>query len=290
MIDKKGFCKLLDINIPEFSDFEYYIEQLSKLEKWKNIKQLVDIYEKDEEKYGDLFQLRIEKSNKLIDYIKNTRAFLELNDDNLIPDYPTTKNFVYDESKKYISIDIRKANWYVLKSYDPDFINELGDSYDGLLRRFGFPEIFIHSKSLRQYIFGNLNPKRQMKAQRVVIENLINKYKYLELEIACIKNDEVIYILENDNQLLSILSDIDSSVFNTKIFTVNRVDDFRIHTYYDNFGNTLYKEMVGCNGNLFYINLKKYILSEKIDIRDLYFRIDGNLAIWNYDGLKLELN
>ena len=35
--------------------------------------------------------------------------------------------------------------------------------------------------------------------------------------------------------------------------------------------------------------LKKFIFDEPIDIRDLYFRMDGSLAIWHDEGLKLEL-
>ena len=48
--------------------------------------------------------------------------------------------------------------------------------------------------------------------------------------------------------------------------------------------------MVGCNGNFFFMNLKKYILDEKVDIRDLYFRVDGRTAIWVIENLNLELN
>ena len=47
--------------------------------------------------------------------------------------------------------------------------------------------------------------------------------------------------------------------------------------------------MVGCNGNLFFLYLKKYVLNETLDIRDLYFKMDGNLAIWNVEGLKVSL-
>jgi hypothetical protein len=288
MRDVKGFCKLMDISVPEYEHFDYYIEQFSKLEKWKNIKELIRLYEEAEEKYGDLYEYRIEKSNQIIDFLKNTRAYNELQDDNLIPDYPVTKNFEYSEDCKYISIDIKKANWKVLKKYDPDFINELGDSYEDFLSKFDFPEIFNHSKQFRQYIFGNINPKRQGKAQRVIIEDVINKYNHLGLKIACIKNDEVIYSFNDFSEIKEILDTIDL-VFNTKIFTVERVENFRINSYIDVDNNILHKEMVGCNGNRFFLCLKKYIFNEPIDIRDLYFRMDGALAIWNTQGMEVKL-
>ncbi len=289
MKDIRSFCKLFEINIPEYSQFEYYIDQLSKLDKYKNIKELVEKFRTLESEIDDIYQFKVKKSNDIIEFIKTTRSFSELNDDNLIPDYPTTKNFVYDESKRYLSIDIKQANWTILKRYDPDFLNELGNSYSELLNKFGLPEIFQHSKTFRQFIFGNLNPKRQIKAQRVIIEEIIQKFKSYNLEVACIKHDEIIYVVDDDITLKNILSEIDYNIFKTKIYKVERVEDFRINSYYDQSENFLHKELVGCNAHLYYLNLKRFIFREKIDIRDLYFRLDSKLAIWNYDGLKLEL-
>ena len=289
MRDVKGFCKLMDISVPEYEHFDYYIEQFSKLEKWKNIKELIKLYEEAEEKYGDLYEYRIEKSNQIIDFLKNTRAYNELQDDNLLPDLPTTKNFEYSEDKKYISIDINKANWVVLKKYDPEFAPELGNSYEDFISKFDVPEIFNHSKQLRQYIFGNINPKRQGKAQRVVTQSILNKYNHLNLDIACIKNDEVIYSFESFNQIEEILTSVDREIFKIKLFTVKRIQDFRINTFLSESGEELYKEMVGCNGNQFFMNLKNHIFEESLDIRDLYFRMDGSLAIWNVDKLKISL-
>ena len=289
MRDVKGFCKLMDISVPEYEHFDYYINQFSKLEKWKNIKKLIKIYEEAEEKYGDLYEYRLKKSNEIIEYLKNTRAYNELQDDNLLPELPTTKNFEYSEDKKYISIDINKANWVVLKKYDPEFAPELGDSYEDFISKFDVPEIFNHSKQLRQYIFGNINPKRQGKAQRVVTQSILNKYNHLNLDIACIKNDEVIYSFESFNQIEEILTSVDREIFKIKLFTVKRVQDFRINTFLSESGEELYKEMVGCNGNQFFMNLKNHIFEESLDIRDLYFRMDGSLAIWNVDKLKISL-
>ena len=289
MRDIKGFCKLMDLSIPEYAHFDYYINQFSRLEKWKNIKEHILLFEQAEEKYGDLYEYRIQKSNQIIDYLKNTRAFNELNDDNLIPDLPTTKNFEYLEGCKYLSIDIKKANWVVLKKYDPAFLNELDNLYEDFIQKFDVPEIFNHSKQFRQFIFGNVNPKRQGKAQRVIIQDVINRYHYLSKNIVCIKNDEVIYSFSDFSEIKEVLDTIDNSLFKTKIFTVKRVEDFRVNSIIDYSGNLLHKELVGCNGNRYFMCLKKYIFEEDLDIRDLYFRLDGNLAIWNVSGLEIKL-
>ena len=289
MKDIKGFCKLMDLSIPEYTHFDYYIEQFSKVEKWKNLKDLILLYEDAEEKCGDIFEYKIKKSNEVIEYLKNTRAFNELTDDNLLPDLMTTKSFEYDENRYYLSVDIKKANWYVLKKYDPDFLNELGDSYEDFMNKFNIHEIFHHSKQFRQFIFGNINPKRQGKAQRLVVQSVLDKYKNLDLEVACIKNDEVIYVFDDFSQITEILDTIDKNVFKTKIFKVSRVEDFRINSHLTSEGSLLHKELVGCNGNRYFICLKKYIFNEPLDVRDLLFKMDGNLAIWFTEDLKVSL-
>ena len=290
MKDVKGFCKIFDISVPDHEHFDYYLSQLSKVNRYKELPNWVSLYEKAEDEIGDLYEFRMRKSDEIIKFLQNTRAYNELNLDNLIPDLPISKSFQYEEDKKYISIDMRKANWSVLKSYDPPFANELPNSYEELLSKFEMPEVFVNSKSLRQYIFGNINPRRQAKAQRVVMQGIIDMFKNSNMTLECIKNDELIYSYTDISYLKSeVLSKIDASKFKTKLFTIKRVEDFRIDFVHDEEENLLYKEMVGCNGNRFFLLLKKYIFEEPLDIRDLYFRMDGNLAIWKLDGIKIEL-
>lgn len=289
MKDVKTFVKLFDLNVPDFRHIDYYISQYNKIERWKNLPEMINLYNHFESIVENPYQYKIEKSNQIIDFIKSTRAYNELNDDNLIPDLPFTKNFEYSEDKKYLSIDINLANWQVLKKYDPEFVNELGDSYLELLQKFDIHPVFFQSKQFRQYIFGNLNPKRQSKAQRVIVEELIQSLQNHNLEIIGIKPDEVIFTFDNFSQIKPILEQLDYQKFKTKIFTIKRYDDFRVNQFYDNLGNTLHKDLSGCNGHKYFIYLKKYIFNEPLDIRDLYFRQDGDLAIWNVEGLKIEL-
>ena len=210
-----------------------------------------------------------------------------MNLDNLITSYPVSKSFQYEEGKKYVSIDIRQANWTVIKKYDPGFVNELPNTYNELLSRFDMPEIFTQSKSLRQYIFGNINPGRQSKAQRVMVQNLMDTIS--ELQVECVKNDEVIYSYTDISVVKSIMDRVDNSIFKFKLFTIKKVEDFRIDHIMDIDENLIGKEMVGCSGHRFFMSLKKYITEEPLDIRDLYFRMDGNLAIWNTEELDAKI-
>lgn len=289
MKDIRTFVKLFDLNVPEFLHIDYYLSQYSKLERWKDLPKMIDLYKDFESTVEDPYQYKIEKSNQIIDYLKSTRAYNELNDDNLIPELPFTKNFEYSEDRKYLAIDINLANWQVLKKYDPDFLNEMGDCYQDILKKFDIHPVFYNSKQFRQYIFGNLNPKRQTRAQRVIIEEIIKSYSSYNLEIFGIKPDEVIYVFDDFSQITPILTTLNLDKFKYKIFTIERHSDFRVNQFYDKKGKLLHKDLSGCNGHKYFIYLKKYILNENLDIRDLYFRQDGDLAIWNVDGLKIEL-
>lgn len=288
MKDIKGFVKLFDFNIPDYNHFDYYISQLSKLKQWSNIYDLVELYKDFEKNCDDVLKYKIEKSNQIIEHIRNSHAYQEIICHPMI-DLPTTKNFVYEEDKIYVSIDIIKANYSILKKYDPAHINDLGDSYEDLLAKFDVHPIFNHSKEFRQFIFGNLNPKRQIKAQREVIEELRKSLSHLGLEEICVKSDEIIYAVDSFEtaELLSQL--VDSNKFKLRVYKVERIEDFRLNTYYDVLGNELEKALVGCNGTRYYIYLKQLILNEALDIRDLLFKADGNVAIWYIEGLKVEL-
>ena len=289
MKDIKSFCKLFDLNVPSYVDFEYYKNIYSRLDKWKNMDELILLYEKAEEKIEDIYKFRLDKTDEIIDFIKTTRAFNDLNDDTMLPDLPINKTFEYSEGVKYLSIDIKMANWEAIKKYDPPFLNQLGDTYSDLLNKFNIPEVFHHSKQLRQFIFGNLNPKRQIKAQRVIVEDLMNGLSKYNLKVECIKSDEVIYSFDNVNDIVDIMNGLDNSIFKCKAFTIRKIGDFRINDYIDVNTSNVSSDLVGCNGLKYFINLKKYIFKEDLDIRDLYFRMDGDLAIWNMDNLKVEL-
>lgn len=288
MRDVKGFCKLFDINIPNDEYFDYYIEQLSKTNKLQNVYDLISLYEDFEKDCDDVLAYKIDKSNEVVQYILNSYAYQELTCHPIV-DYPTSKNFVYEDNTIYVSIDIIKANFTSFKKFDDK--NEFGNSYVEFLSKFDIHPVFAHSKSFRQYIFGNTNPKRQSKMQRAIIEDLVNDLAPLKLETLCIRADEVIYSIKDFSELDEILALVDQDRFKVQVFTVKRIDDFRVNTYFSHKGERLASELVGCDGNKYFMFLKQYILNEPLDIKDLYFKYTGNaVAIWNVDGLKLSLN
>ena len=288
MKDPKSFVKLFDLNVPVIEHLDYYIDQMSKTQKYKDIKHFLSLYQESEMEISDAYEFRKNKSQEIIDFIKGTNAYNELCYDKNLIDYPTTKSIEYVEDVKYLSIDLRSANWVALKHYDPPHINELGNDYIDFLSKFNLPKVFLHSKYLRQFIFGNVNPKRLIKVQRNLIQEMVRKYQD-DLQVEGVRNDEVIFSFNDFSEIKDIYNQINHDRYKTKIFTINRVEDFRIDNLYDIDGNLVHREMMGVDGTLFYIKLKEYITGEELDIRDLYFKSNGRKAIWVIDNLKVEL-
>lgn len=109
---------------------------------------------------------------------------------------PTGERSAYTEETdghRYVSIDMKKANFQVLK-----YMGVLkDDTYEDFVRRNGGDEYISGSKYLRQVIFGKLNPGRQIKIERylmhevyMVIDAMMREYG---LTLFSFNNDEIIY-------------------------------------------------------------------------------------------------
>lgn len=305
MKDIKGFCKMFDLNIPCHDEFEYYRKQFSRLDRWKDMDMYVSLYEQAEALHEDLFSYRMSKIEEIVSFIEGTRAYQDLCDENLLPDYPVSKGFDYKEGKTYLSIDLKKANWQSVKWHDPAFVDELGDSWESLLDKFGMPEVFKHSKHFRQYVFGCLNPKKQMKMQRVILQHAIESLSSFGLSPVMVKHDEALYevsleaaasILEQDASgirlrkgVLQKPGEFPEVEAGARLFSIKKVEDYRINRYVSLDGSAMHSEPVACSGHRFFMSLKRDVFEEPYDVRDLWFRIDDRIAIWKIEGLKAEL-
>lgn len=274
--DIKSFVKLFDIKIPTYDHFDYYVEQLSNLARYSNIKEWIDLYIEAESHIGDMYEYRLEVSKKIIDFVKERHAFQEMLSDNNLIGLPTNKTYSYD-NKLYVSIDMISANFNSIKRYDQR--NELGSDYNDLLTKFNVPEVFKHSKYFRQVIFGNLNPKRQQLVQRNMIQQLVRNLN--DFTIEAVRNDEVVISIENINEYLQIKEIVDQDLYKIKLFRNSVMDDCRIERQINSDGELISKDIYNLNGNMLYWKIKEYITpNHAIEDRDLYFRADNHLAKW----------
>lgn len=100
-----------------------------------------------------------------------------------------------NDSRRFISIDMRKANFQVLKKYDRNIVFG-ADTYEDYIRMFTDMPYMVSSKYTRQVIFGNMCPKRQVTMQRYYMRRL---FDYLRDEkgvpdsaFAVFTNDEIV--------------------------------------------------------------------------------------------------
>ena len=281
------FKKLFKLKVPCDEHFEYYMTLLSKTYKYKNIFELIEMYESADNSHDDFSNFSFKKSLEIIDFFKESTVYQKLITDKMDFDKKSLK-FIPEENIRYLSIDLNKANWQVFKKLD--MINELPDSYDMLMDKFNVPDVLRHSKSWRQVIFGNLNPKRQQSHQQRMmqyVEQQMSIRSEFLYDLCSIKNDEIV-VKNFGAALIDFLQnlDIDISLTEYEITSIkdNISPEIKIHNYYEvGTDNLIYKDLFGSNGNQYYMNLKKYILNEDIELRDLYFKDNGQLAIWAND-------
>ena len=87
-----------------------------------------------------------------------------------------------NDGKRFLSIDLAKANYQALRYYTRNILNRppaeddiiLGtNSFHEFIQKFTDEPYFAEAKKFRQVIFGNMNPKRQQTIQKYIINELL---------------------------------------------------------------------------------------------------------------------
>lgn len=197
---KSRFCK--DMNIPiRVYDEPYFSERIELLDPYYGTKDKLIIFKQALENYeneSDYYKAYNKIKDEAIDYLKeNLKGFLELDMNKYrVVNQKFTSNDVYKENnigKTFISIDIVKANFTSIKHFDTDIFPEI-DTYEEFIRQFTDEEHFINSKYIRQVIFGNNNPKRQVGYQKYLMDGILTHLltKVNPESIASFSNDEIV--------------------------------------------------------------------------------------------------
>ena len=165
----------LPINVFDERLFNYYVGlyDFFPREKWENLKALID------EKYNGNVELWLDYCAKVrdeaINYVMGTQRYTDFNTSDLSK-YKLTKNIgehsYYTEATdgcKFISIDLKKANFQALK-----FVGVVEENtYDELIEKVGGDDYIKGSKYLRQVIFGKMNPGRTVTVEKYIMEKIM---------------------------------------------------------------------------------------------------------------------
>ncbi len=270
-----------EFKIPVQTHAEYYINSLI-FGDYVSIKPLEDMVLFEKNSTEELGSLKHKKLAEVIDFFK-TNGFVELLNSFEVPkhDYTCLSFSNYKDGKYYVSIDLSSANWQAFQ-----LVTGIIEDYKSYVERnFNFPEILSNSKSFRQFILGNTNPKKLSKISEYLMSKIYSNLS-LELRTKVVgkNSDELIFEFDSFprvffNELFSF-ANTKTKIF--KFFLVNNYSEtIKVAHYVDkdfNFEeNVKLKEVPG---NRFFIHYKSIVLEEPIEERDLLFENDKKLAKW----------
>jgi len=302
------FAKLYKLNIPVEEHFEYYIQTLSHSFEFKDISLLVNNYAEFEEwlhengynnvghyKMGSVYE-------RMKDYLLMSEAFARCQEFN----YSDVKFYEKDNLKMHegnymLSLDFSSANFQSVKIFD--YENKLKSSWKELCNSLNIHPMIANSKSFRQVVFGNLNPKRFQKIQHYHILKLVGELEMIfpTEDIISISHDELMVNLGNietianqkADHVLQVVREIkqkrigDGETWMEVKPTLFKMKKISKGVYVKSiyFATTdsiveAYKTLYGCPGNMYYMNFKKHILEEEVEERDCLFVLENRIAKW----------
>lgn len=280
----KDIEKTYGIRIPVSEFYDYYIETLFKSPHNDGMKEQIGYLKELAETGVDLADIKGRLIFKSVEYLKS--IFTE--DLNKITDLKndlSTNNFIPEHGKRYISFDVKEANWTVIKHYLnlhlPDW-KTYSQSPDTL----NLPKAIAYSKPIRQAILGQVvNPKLYDKMQKCITSKHLKQIqdnidqKFYKISAVC---SEEIILEVIDNQLLEDIKSLEWIVpTKTTCFDIDIVENFGdrviIKKYLD--GS---KSLYAVDGKRMYIHFKTLILDEHLDQKDLLFKLEHK--IFEYCG------
>lgn len=289
---KKRFCKDCNIPISLFVEpyfenrLELYDNQFNTLKKFEVFKKSLVGYKNEEDYFEDYNKF---KDSVIMD-IKNSEGYKKFIEDDFnkyaVDNKKLSNRDVYKEhniGKTLMSIDMVKANFTAMKHYDGT-IFQGKKTYEDYVSLFTNNQHFINSKYIRQVIFGNNNPKRQITYQKFLMNQILEKILTI-IDISKIESfghDEIVLDITNLSQ---------TTIDKIKEITTNLSTDIGVKLTIEEFilskvGNTkgFVKEFLTggfsfqCLDNILLPFVLRKYNNESIDESDKVFKYNGMLA------------
>ena len=245
-MDWIGFVKNYNVKIPFVEYADYYIETLYKSKEYSDILEKVEDWKEFENglvenklkdtKYKYLEESRVHFKD-LISKVVEQKA-------NTLNNQQFQKvNFLPEENKKYVSIDVRQGNWTVSRKGIQEFgglpMKEfLPDWSEYVSSVLNFPKCLAESKGFRQAILGSsVNPKKFSTIQKHYTNQNIEilKGSGYDQYIVGVNDEEIQLEVPNQEMYDDLLKmewllPVKISYFRVN-FVTNRGDYVRLDTY-----------------------------------------------------------
>jgi hypothetical protein len=291
-MDWRSFEKTFNVKLPIFEHVYYYLETLKKSPEFEKIDSFIEMFKR----YESSMNGQSIKQNK-IDWIEKTKQHLQeigfiddLNAWKTPDDFQfKSKGFNPQDGSTYMSIDINEANWTVSKH----FLGYDLPKWEEFTLNLGYPEALAKSKSFRQFVLGNTNPKRYARMQQVLTVQHIDMLKQhaTEHDIEFVSEDEIIISIiirvttpQDIERIMNLPWQVPvKKVLFTTDYHENLGDRVRVDTIKDVENGVIvdkYKRLKEVPGNRFFMHFKTLVLDEELDERDLLFKNDKHIAKW----------
>lgn len=264
---RERFCK--DCNIPlKLYQSPYFEERLKLYDPFYGTLKKWDTFLKELEKYKceqDYFEDYNRVKEAAITSIKNTVAYQNFLSEDIANKF-SIKNSGFssqdifkssNDSKKFISIDMKKANFSALSCFYPEmFVGKSGTSksWEEFIGMFTDNEHIISSKYIRQVILGNCNPRRQVTIEKYIMDNVLSclseslKSEITRESIVFFSNDEIVIDASNGyRSIKTVVSNVLTPF--TNAFPL-KIESFTLHSIPGTDG--YYKEIFDDDGEVTY--------------------------------------
>lgn len=233
---KARFCKDCNLAIRLFQE-PYFTERLELYDKFFNTMKKWERFTGELEKYGceqDYFEEYNRVKDAAISSIKDSDGYKRFNQDDmekysLINRGLSTHDIFHDSNDKgsFISIDMKKANFSSLRQYDSTMFGD-AKSWEEFMKRFTSNQHIVQSKYIRQVIFGNCNPKRQVTYEKFLMDSVLSALECKE-RVVFFSNDEIVLKVSDmgNKEKTAFAAQVEESTRNQEIPL--RVELFSLH-------------------------------------------------------------
>jgi len=224
----------------------YFTERLTLYDKIFPIIDKLELFKQELSKYNteeDYFAYYTKVKESIMKDIKNNSIFQKFNNIDMSA-YTIPVEFrqlpskdIYHHSnlgKRFISVDMKKANFSSLRHYNPEiFSNKI--TWEDYMRKFTNSEYIINSKYIREVIMGNCNPKRQVTYEKYLMGTLLTDILTNDVmhnfPVVFFSNDEIVFDITNCNIENEIVDLINHSIVKLnlncriEVFTLKEIID-----------------------------------------------------------------
>lgn len=208
---KERFCKDYSIPINLFSEpyFEERIKLMGYEDKYNDFVDMIQTkFNGNEQEYFEYYN---KLKDTIINYIKDSEVYNDMQTAPIKDIQPIRKSIINlgqsnvykmnNVGEYFISIDMSKANFTSLVLYGLEHNLNFypTNNYKHFMREFTSIDYFAESKYIRQVIFGNCNPKRQVSYENKIMWDLLN-----HLIDTKIVNPENMYSICSDEIIIKV--------------------------------------------------------------------------------------